>query len=131
MRTAAVVIAALALPVAPASAHRPVNNNWTVPLAVYASDPYITPWTLDEANSQMPQSGTKYEIIAVWAGRQHIPVEVLAGVYAVFSGLGTFRQDRFGLNETPGPPRATGSFRIDAYLAARELRRIQRSLYPQ
>lgn len=125
----AATLAAIAAIAAPASTpYQPVSDKWAVPIIAYADSDQIDVWTLNEAWPQIPRRGHRFRTLVSAANRNRVPYSVLAGVYAVYSGLGHF-SDWFGLSEIAGPPRSTGSFRRDANLAAKELRRLYRMLW--
>lgn len=130
MRLTATLAAVFTLAMAaPAHAFEPISRKWAQPVTFYADDPELDIWTLNEAWPQIRQRGHRFAILLSAATRNRIPYPVLTGVYAVYSGLGHFSDDWFGLNENAGPPRSTGSFRRDANLAAKELSHLYRILW--
>lgn len=127
--TAATLAAIAALAAPTTTPFEPVHQSWAVPVMAYVDDDQLDVWTLNEAWPQVPQRGHRFRTLRSVASRNRIPYPVLAGVYAVYSGLGHFSDDWFGLNENAGPPRSTGSFRRDANLAAKELSLLYRILW--
>lgn len=124
MRTVAVIAASFAF-AAPAQAA--VDQSWSLPLLVY-SDYVLTLDAVNYAAPRVPQD-SRHRFIRKTAKRHKVPADLLLGVYGLCSGNGYFTQDLFGLDLTPGPRRSR-SFRNDAYVAARELGRLHRMLFP-
>ncbi len=123
MRLAAALVVAFMAVTAPASAFTPAGKDWNVPLAIYTNNEQMDVDVMNRAAlDQVPFRGKRYRIIRAAAARKKVPVTLLMGVYGIYSGLGTFSDDWFGLDELY--PRSNHNFRKDANDCANELRWI-------
>lgn len=126
MRLTAPLIACFVALWGAAPAFGAVDKTWELPLMAY-SDDQISVYFVNLAYPRV-KNPARIRFIRKVAREQQIPGDLLLGVYGLYSGYGQFREDQFGLDAIPGPPRSR-SYRYDAKRAAQELRRLYRMLY--